>query len=423
MITNQVPGFQSPSRAPIPGFASLLAGFLLCFSSTVQAQDEVYVLSPDVNTERNEHESLSTGPASDWNHFDMGVPEIGLRSIMPNYDRDDPLNIELMNRFNKHLIPETVLASSGQIAAWHADDTLFAIEFDVLTNDPYDPPAANEQLGVKGIIEGFDTNQQYGELGFMYCYDEELYDDRIAYLESQMGYAPAQPTVWLGEMLQSGGSGFKAIRLSGLGNTIIGGLHSNGDLRIGGQSWYIPQALYRVGLLLIQPGAGHDLGPREVTTSRALPAPRHDAAWYQAQATANGTYFVGDLVVYNDGQGGLESQNGVALSGVVYATGEILIEGSGLTGTVTFVAQGAIDFPGSDCLLTAAEDGLLLWSTSTAAAEAIALDGSGCHLTGAVYAPGLEFRVGGSTNELKGRVRAKFVKITGSQNTFTDGTK
>ena len=99
---------------------------------------------------------------------------------------------------------------------------------------------------------------------------------------------------------------------------------------------------------------------------------------------------------------------------MVYATGDITIDSSGLSGEVTLIAQGAIDFAGSSCLLTPAQDDLLMWSTSTTATDAISLDGSGCVLTGAVYAPHVEFRVGGSSNTLTGRVLADTVKITGA---------
>ncbi|MEW6073230.1 MAG: hypothetical protein AB1726_11655 [Planctomycetota bacterium] len=409
----------SPVRQALAAALALLAGPALAAAQGV----EPFPLSPDTNDEWKVHTVEAERPGSDWNHFDMKVAETTIRAILPNYLSGDPVNIEEMNRFNKHLVADTVLKSTGEIATWLQNGTLVAVEFDVLASDPFDPPPPDQHMGTIGQIEGENLLGQYGVLGTMYCYDQEDYNNRIAYLVLMMGREPNRPTVWLGDTLQSGASGSTSMRLSGATNTVVGSVHSNGDLRLSGTGYIMLQKITFVGLFLTQPGAGNLLGPVVQAPSKALPSPAHDAAWYLAAATANGTFFAGDLSILDDGAGGLASATGVALSGVVYATGAITIESSSLTGTVTLVAGGTIDLAGSNCLLGAAVDDLLLWSTSTIATDAVALDGSGCVLTGAAYAPGVEFRVGGSTNQLTGRILASKVKVTGSLNTFTDGTK
>ena len=409
-----VPTFPRPML-----LAALGLGFV--FSPTLLAQtSETFPLSQGTNDEWKIHTFNTEGPASDWNHFDMKVAETSLRSIMPNYLSGDPVNIEEMNRFNKHLVAETVLLSTGQIGAWVQNGTVVAVEFAMFSTDPFPSPTAYQS--VTGSIVGENMAGQQDELGTMYCFNQAQYEQRISELTVIMGRSPNQPTVWLGNTLQSATTGSKSLRVQGTANVVVGSVHANGDLRIGGESHVLLQGLTHVGMFIASMG-GHQLGPHAQASSKALPAPAHGAAWYQSEAVAGGTFFAGDLLIRDDGQGGLMSSTGVALGGVVYATGDITVESSGLTGKVTLVAEGAVDFPASNCLLGPAADDLLMWSTSTTATDAIAIDGSGCVLTGAVYAPSVEFRMGGSTNQLAGRIIADAIKVTGSLNFLSDGTK
>lgn len=170
--------------------------------------------------------------------------------------------------------------------------------------------------------------------------------------------------IWVGD----------GIHVLGEGHTIIGDLHSDGDLSLGGQELTISGTISYAGSC-----SGDLCSEAEQVPLDPMPG-LYDLADYQPggnMAIAAGTdyhYTEGNLLFPCDNPQGL-----------YYATGHVTVDCEMLSASVSIVAEGKITIGGENTTLSPYSDGLLLFSNETG--EAIKLAGDYLDLSGVIYAP------------------------------------
>ena len=383
---------------------------------------ETLPLPPTTNEELNAQAVEASNTDSDWNCLDIAIGNRALRAITPNYDHDNPVAIAAILHLTQSLVPATVLASTGQIRAWHEDGTLAAIEFHLFENDPGGKPTEEECLPLLGSITGYDPEGVPGEIGIIYLFTQAQYDARIAQLAGMMGgVPPAQYTVWLGAVLHSASTKRLSMTLSGIANVIDGALRSNGDLWLACWGYVAPDTHYYATNSNVS-GGGNVFGPL-VKAAGYDPDPlARDAGAYLAAAQAAGTYFTGDVSIVADPTGAPQTSAGQPLSGVVYATRDITV-GSGVVGALTLVAEGVVSFPGNDAVLDAAVDETLAISLGASQNGGVVLSGSGSRLSGSLHAPSAAITLSGGGNHWNGRAAGATIRLSGTGNVLGDGTR
>ena len=392
---------------------------LLALTLPLAAQQQLSVssdLSSDILTNQS---SAASGPELEWSRFEIRLNETGYGNIIANYQTSDPTSVAQQKSLAKDLWTETFFAAGGNVGALRDGGTLAGFEFTIFeASNPVGGPSSWEDAAE---IVGPDASGNTVHLGTLYLYGQADWDARLSFLAAQAGGTPlSQYDVWDGPTFHASGTG-NALRMGGDGNTLIGDAYSADQFQLGGSNWTALSLALYVGSYT-QFGNGHQLGASQSSTTQATPAPLQSSSAYIALAASAGQSFTGDLVILNDGNGGAMTSAGAPLSGVVYASGDVLVDGSYISESLTIIAGGSIDESGSNNVLSYAVDGLLFWSLSTDTADAVAIDGQSNLLTGAVHGPSVEVRVGGSNNTMTGRLAGARVKITGNTNLFSDGT-
>jgi hypothetical protein len=401
---------------------SLTAALALAVLATAASGNESFSLAP-VNAGR-----LSTvvdgnaGPGGDWDCVSVELFGDGLKALVPlDQSGNAPRQTEIL-ALVKVLLEDTLAVSSGTIGAWASDGTLEAIEYDVFGgDDPGAKPKADDCLDVADLLDPSGVL-----VGKMYCYDAAQYAARVSDLVSAKGAPLVEFGVFTGPTLQSGTSGQFSMCLLTNGTTVQGQVRSNGWIRIDGDNDVVSGALrYRESY--VSRGEANTLGGFVYDAAAAsLPAPPRSAAQYEADAIANGTFFNASITIVSDGIGGLKTTNDVPISGVVYATGNILVQDGSLTASLTLVAEGSIELGGDANVLSAASDHVLAWAVDDGDPETlndIVVAGEGNHLFGRLYAPGGSIGVLASGQTLLGNLIAAKILVSGDDHSFGDGTK
>ncbi|MGQ0802892.1 MAG: pilus assembly protein TadG-related protein [Actinomycetota bacterium] len=231
----------------------------------------------------------------------------------------------------------------------------------------------------------------------------------------------------------------KAIDWSGSTTHIIGGVHTNNDIHIGGQTNIIDgPTTYRTDIQAPPDKVEFNPAPRQEPTPQAFPVTFEIADYAPggtkaALAASQGRY-------HNAGndkidKGWLESQGlyndstGALALGLYYTTGDIDLSASSVRGDgVTFVsASGEISFSGSNHFLRPWDpEGLLAFTdhikpgASQCNAAGVRLNGSSHDWEGIIFAPRSLIEMSGSSNtSLHGALIANTVKLNGSELNIT----
>ncbi len=190
-----------------------------------------------------------------------------------------------------------------------------------------------------------------------------------------------------------------SVKVSGSNNVLCGTAHSNGIVRITGQSNTVSGQFEYVDAF--RANSHNTVTPVEVAAA-TMPAPPHDIAYYRAQAQSGGTYFPGAADI-----------GAAGLTGLIFAEGRIHVSGSDVVATVTLVsAAGEIGISGSHHHLTAAVDGLLAY---TGTGDAF-ISGSNNTYEGSIFVPAGDFsRHGADDAVASGPIVATTISWSGSR--------
>ena len=397
--------------------ACLVVGAALFLASPAAAQTqeqlESIYLSAEANETLNSTLELSADhPEPEWSRLDVAIGGEGVRCIASTYDEGDVDATRRTLDLAKE-IAEDVLASTGAIGLLHQQGGIAGMELDVLPNDPGAPPMPSQRLPLIAVLEGYDGDGVYGELGVVYLYDQAQLQQRLGELSGAATLG--SHTIWLGSVLWAGSTTYDALSLYGTSNRYEGGISANGSVTIGGEENCMLDPLTYAGAYE-EVGSGCVVGEVVETQPRQAPAPPHAASWYQAAAQQQGQAFTGDVTITAGAQSLLA--NGSPVSGIVYATGRIDVTGA-VSGSLTLVSEAGVTLGSGVEHLTAAADQMLAMVVGTGSIEIACSDGV---LTGELYAAQGGFELVGSNNLILGRVVADTVLVTGGANLVSDGT-
>jgi hypothetical protein len=221
---------------------------------------------------------------------------------------------------------------------------------------------------------------------------------------------------------------YKTLDWSGSNINVVGEVHSNEGILVGGSGNSVTGATTYVCTSEFDGGG---------STNRYTPAAQKVAAqpWPVTYTTADfpctyptagprsGTW---DLSVNGEWWVGGNASLKLLKPGVYCATGPggiIKLGYSGITGSnVTFVATEQVEISGSNFVLTPHTKGVLIYSQGTSD-TAVKISASGGAWAGMIYAPRGTAEVSGSENmTLAGSIVADRVKLNGSNFTITAGT-
>jgi hypothetical protein len=212
------------------------------------------------------------------------------------------------------------------------------------------------------------------------------------------------------------GGGSPGLDWSGSGTHVDGKVHANRDIRLSGSDNVITGVVEYVTAFADEGDANQY--PPPVQVSPAIIPVSYDIAAYQPGGAAAIAAEQDGRYHYIDGTFEV-SDGGVQLDGLYYVTGEVVLSGSDLHGTVTIVAEREIEISGSDQNFTPYSDGLLLFSTRSASSRpAIKISGSNSMLPGIIYAPNAQLEVSGSTNAFAGGLFGRTIRLNGSSLTI-----
>lgn len=199
----------------------------------------------------------------------------------------------------------------------------------------------------------------------------------------------------------------KEVYIKGEEHVIVGNVHSNDDLKIGGKDHTITGGVTYVDTFSDNSQGSWYSAPQQVTT-QAGPV-SYDVADYQPGGSmavaAGGDYHY---------TGGNLSLTCSSPQGLYYATGHVTIDCEDMSGQVTIVAEGYIKVHNNtgSIVLSPYSDGLLFFSNRSSGND-IDLNGEGYTLNGILYAPNGEVKVQAEAMTLNGSMVGKRVEFTG----------
>ncbi len=409
------------SGPPVLGGIALL---LLAAATGAQSVEEVeeveqLPLSAAPNAALNAVVLLSGDhPEPEWNRIDIVVAGHALRCLIPNYAQGEVAATRRILELAKVLVPDTVLASTGPIGTSYSLGEIYGIEFDIFPQDPAVKPVQGERLPLLGLLRGLNPQGVVANLGNVYLYDETLFEQRLADLAAgQQASVPLdERMLWLDSVVWANATNIEALNLSGISNRIEGGLSSNGSIRVGGESHvFLDPVLYSGSY--VQVGPLHQVGPLAAVPVRPAPEAPHGSAWYRGLAEDADQDFTGSVTI-TAGLNQMPLANGQPVSGVVYATGPIVVSGA-VRGTLTLVSETRVEFGVGASELTAAVDEVLALVVGNGSIHVATCAGS---LTGSLLARGGSVAIVGSSSLILGQVVADTVSVTGGGNLLSDGT-
>jgi len=403
----------------------LLPVLLSSATALSPASQQSIAISPGVNVEV---ETLFSdpNPEPEWDVVGLNLGGTGFSALVRNDDASNPGRLSQLAVLGKDLFEELIMdeygvqqTTTGNLGALLSSGTLGAFEIDIF-DDQFDPtydPTPDPVLGTDALADWVELTFQGSHVGYLYLYDAALYGARKASLGA------VEITVWPGDLIHTGGGANRSVNVLGNDNVFRGSVRSSGGMRIGGFSQsFDAEVFWAKGFLNLSPGAASFAAVPLKDPAAALRPTPQSATWYRTQP--NSLSFTVDLTLQDDGQGNLVVSDGVqtfpAEGMIVNTTGSIDIDGVGLSGSVTLIADGEVNLSGTACQLTPASTDLLAWATGAVGGD-IMLDGGGNVLSGSLFAPASFVRIPGSNNTLTGQISAKSFKITGGFNVIGDG--
>lgn len=188
------------------------------------------------------------------------------------------------------------------------------------------------------------------------------------------------------------------------GSRLTGNVHTNKDLTASGGTSYITGTVTYVDTAPMPPDIIYNPpppdNPKKVNVQTLPEYYRYNIADYRPGgraaviAAARGEYYTGTTGFY--------FTESTIPSGLYYTTGDIKITGSNVTGTVTLVAEGTIEWSGHNGTLQAYMDNLVLFSAAAGGCNKDVISGAGS-----------EHTIIGNVSGLGG-----LVDITAADNTF-----
>ena len=220
------------------------------------------------------------------------------------------------------------------------------------------------------------------------------------------------PSLWAASQTAKFG-----VDLTGDSTTIDGLVHSNGEIRVSGNTKRLTGGTEYAGRLIVS-GSGHVVDPAAVKTAVA-PYP---VSWLLSDYAPGGSVARRLGAAYVDDSARCTPsgwQPTAPLSdGVHYAPCDVRIRDGVLDGRkVTLVATGGIDIVTTDDTMTPYDDSVQFLSGS-GSAHAVKIAGSGSRVEGVVFAPSGGIDVAGSTHTFGCGLLGQSVSISGTGNTF-----
>ncbi|HEY4187313.1 MAG TPA: Tad domain-containing protein [Polyangia bacterium] len=232
---------------------------------------------------------------------------------------------------------------------------------------------------------------------------------------------PAAPdTVFAGDTACSTSTSCSvALCINGTSFHTTGSIHSNGSLMFSGDSSDSMGATEYGG------GCAHSVngavavasGPTQVATD-AYPLPYTATSDFSpCTYSKSGTFDVSQPGAW--WQSGNSSSGGVLRSGTYCATGGgIQLNGSNITGSVTFVCDGVIQISGQSINLTSYSNDVFLFTTS-AASPAVVIGSYNLQWEGAIFAPNGAINISGTQFIVNGSIIGKDVFLGATNWTMT----
>ena len=223
-----------------------------------------------------------------------------------------------------------------------------------------------------------------------------------------------------------------AIRMSGSDIAINGGVHSNDDIKVSGSNNTVTGGTVHAGSIDVS-GSGNTFTPAPIVGAVDPYPVTFDIADYAPGGAmaidAGASYYNAGSNKIDTGwlisQGLYNPSNGVLADGLYYTSDDIDLNGSDLTGNVTFVTSNdEIHFSGSNHNLQPWDaKGPLAFSneTDSCSNHVVKFSGSGSSWSGIVYAPNGRIEMSGSGNSnVDGALIGMAVKLTGSSASITN---
>lgn len=235
---------------------------------------------------------------------------------------------------------------------------------------------------------------------------------------------PPAASIFSGSTTCTGGACGQDLCFSGNGNHIQGSLHSNGAVTVSGDSTTSVGAVeYGSGCAThsISGGVVYTSGPTS-TATQAYPL-----SYTLADFTSSCTYSQssGNFNISTAGswwQSGNWYSTGVLKPGVYCSTGGggLQLNGSNISGNVTFVSDGPIQINGQSLNLTAYKNNVWLYtSATTTSSNAIQLGSQDLTWTGAVFAPNGLIAANGTNFNINGSIIGNNIQIGATSWTMT----
>ena len=219
-------------------------------------------------------------------------------------------------------------------------------------------------------------------------------------------------TIFAGDTV-CGGFG---LQINGTGIVETGAVHSNGFLGIYGDGSDSFGATTYVCTQTVNGGVSLASGPTS-TSQRAYPL-SYTAADFPCTYSKSGTFDVSQPGAWWQ-SGNSWGGGGVLMPGVYCAVGGgIQLNGSHISGNVTFVADGVIQISGQYLNLTSFSNGVFLY-TSSSANPAVVMGSQNLTWTGAIFAPNGLINISGTTFTITGSIIGKDVQLGATGWNFT----
>jgi RHS repeat-associated protein/uncharacterized repeat protein (TIGR01451 family) len=203
---------------------------------------------------------------------------------------------------------------------------------------------------------------------------------------------------------------------------IDGRIHSNGQVKILGSLKSVGQVTYAGELRTVPSLVSFGTSPQKVAVQQ-IPAQPQVADFRPDGRVAKelGAAYHDVSSECSKGSHGMWKGSKAPLSpGVYYASCDIKLSGSQLSGKVTLVSEKSIDLSGCKPAFTAYLDGLLFLSGSSGNA-AIRISASGSKFLGSLVAEHGEVKISGSTNQFFCSIIGDRVDLSGSHLTLRGG--
>ncbi len=205
------------------------------------------------------------------------------------------------------------------------------------------------------------------------------------------------------------------LEFSGSDITVVGGVHSNSSIKIGGSNNFF-DGYFTYSWDLDNPGSGNTFTSPPQQAPYQPPPIDYDYSDFTCDYEWTEDTDLNSLPeVWVNGDPGTNQ----LIPGVYCSTKDIQLSGQDITGNVSLVAGDELKISGSDFNLTAYWNDVLLYSSSDHN-NAIDMSGSGGSWTGFIHAPYGRVKIQGSDNlSVSGSIVADRVTVSGSDFSIT----